>query len=181
MSARTIARRYANALFDVARKAGRTSEIEQDLRSFRDLVADNADLARVLDAPSVPPIKKRGLVDALVTRVGMTAEAGRLLVMLAERDRLALLGDVVDAYIQRGMELRRVMTAEVTTAEPMGESQRAAIAAALTKASGAEVTITEKVDPNIVGGIVARMGSVVFDASVVTQIERMRQKLIERT
>jgi len=179
MNTRTISRRYANALFDVARKAGRTAEIEQDLRSFRDLIDANEELRRVLGAASVPPQKKRALLEAVVGSAGVAPEVGRLLGMLAERDRLSILPEVVDAYVGRGMEARHVMNAEVTTAEPMGESQRAALAAALARASGSHVTMTERVDPAIVGGVVARIGSVVFDASVVSQLERMRQRLTE--
>jgi F-type H+-transporting ATPase subunit delta len=175
-----VGRRYAGALFDVAAKKGDAGAPEHDLRAFRDLVAGHPELARVLDTPAVPPQKKRAIVEALVAKMDLRdPEVGRLLLMLAERDRLALLPDVLDAYVERLMASRRVVTADVTTAMPLAEPQRAALATALTKASGSDVTIRETVDPSIVGGVIARVGSVVFDGSVVTQIARMRQKLLQ--
>jgi F-type H+-transporting ATPase subunit delta len=75
-------------------------------------------------------------------------------------------------------QLRRVVTAELTTAMPLPDSQRATLVAALGRAAGAEVALTERVDPALIGGVVARVGSVVFDGSVLTQIERMRRRLI---
>ena len=180
MTSRTVARRYAGALFDVAGRNGDAGKPEQDLRSFVDLVQGSPELRRVFETPAVPPQKKRAIVDALVAKIGpIDPEVGRLLRMLAERDRLALLPAIADAYVERLMVSRRVMTAEVTTAMPLAGEQRAALAKALAKASGSDVTIDEKVDPSIVGGVIARVGGVVFDGSVVAQIARMRQKLLQ--
>ena len=77
------------------------------------------------------------------------------------------------------MAHRKVMDAQIVTASALPESQRAALAQALSTAVGAEVRLKESVDPSIVGGIVARVGSVVYDGSVVAQIERMRRRLID--
>jgi F-type H+-transporting ATPase subunit delta len=75
------------------------------------------------------------------------------------------------------MELRRVVPAEVVTAMPLDATARDAIASALGRATGAQVTLTERVDPEIVGGLVARVGSLVFDGSLTRQVERLRERL----
>jgi F-type H+-transporting ATPase subunit delta len=177
---KTIARRYAIALFDVLQKTGDQGRAEQDLEALRAVLHGNAELAKVFENPAVPASKKRAIVEALLTAAGeVSPEVRRLLLMLAERDRLALLPDVADAYAERLRKLRHVVTAELTTAMPLPDSQRASLVAALGKAAGSHVALTEKIDPSIIGGVIARVGSVVFDGSVLTQIERMRRRLID--
>jgi F-type H+-transporting ATPase subunit delta len=99
--------------------------------------------------------------------------------MLADRDRLALLPAVTAAFDERVRRERHVLQAEVVTAVPLPDAQRAALSGALRRAAGSELTITEKVDPAIIGGVIARVGSLVFDGSVTRQLERMKQRLLE--
>ena len=175
-----MARRYAIALFDVLQKSGDQGRAEQDLEAFRRLLPDHTELTRVFENPGVPASKKRAIVEALLNSSGeVSSEVRRLLLMLAERDRLSSLPDIADAYAEQLRKLRRIVNAELTTAAPLPESQRASLIAALGKAAGSEVAITEKVDPAIIGGVIARVGSVVFDGSVATQIARMRRRLID--
>jgi F-type H+-transporting ATPase subunit delta len=108
----------------------------------------------------------------------MSVEVRRLLLMLADRDRLSSLDDVADAFTARVMTHQKIMDAQIVTATPMPEAQRASLAQALSTASGADVRIQESVNPDIVGGIIAHVGSVVFDASLTRQLEKMRQRLL---
>jgi len=176
---KTIARRYAIALFDVLHKRGEQGRAAQDLERFRVLMTANAELAKVFENPAIPATKKRAIVESLLAGDDFNADVRRLILMLAERDRLSLLPDISDAYAERLRRERGVVLAEVTTAVPIPESQRPALFAALAKAAKSEVSVTEKIDPSIVGGVIARVGSVVFDGSVTTQIERLRRRLIE--
>ena len=75
---------------------------------------------------------------------------------------------------------RRVLPADVVTAVPLDDARRAAVAKALTQAAGCAVTLNERVDPAIIGGMIARVGSTVYDASVTRQLEKMRQQLLEK-
>ena len=180
MTLKTIARRYAIALFDVLQRAGDQGRAEQDLETFRALLTGSAELKKVFDNPAVPASKKRAIVEALLQATGsVSAEVRRLLLMLADRDRLSLVGDVADAYAERLRTMRGVVNAELTTAMPLPSSQRASLVAALGKAAGAQVALTEKVDSSIIGGVIARVGGTVFDGSVVAQIARMRRRLID--
>jgi len=179
---RTVARRYANALFDVTDKQGTAAETDQNLQAIRQLVGGHGELGRVFESPAIPAPKKRAIVEALLRKTeGLNDEVRRLLLMLAERDRLMMLPEIASAFTDRLMQARQIVAAEVVTAAPLPEAQRAALAEALGKAAASQVTITEKVDPSIVGGLVARVGSVVFDGSVTRQIERMRQRLLTET
>jgi F-type H+-transporting ATPase subunit delta len=182
MSLRTVARRYAGALFDVAHKAGTIDRAERQLAAFGEMLGGHSELRRVLETPAIAPQKKRAIVEALLAKTGeRDGEVQRLLSMLADRDRLALLPEIAVAFADRLRQSRRVLQAEITTAVPLPEAQRASLAAALKRAAGSDLTITEKVDPAIIGGVVARVGSQVFDGSVTGQLERMRQKLLQES
>ena len=179
MSARGAARQYANALFDVASKAGSLDRVRRDLLGFAALVAGNAELKHVLSTPALPVKQKHAIVDALIAASGDFAdETRRVLELMADRDRLWLIEDVVSTFAERSMDADEVITAEVTSAVPLDDAPKAALVAALGKAVGRRVTITERVDPSIIGGVVAKVGSLVFDGSVTRQIERMREKLL---
>jgi F-type H+-transporting ATPase subunit delta len=178
VSDRSSARRYAAALFDVAVKTGSAEAAGQQLTALAGVIRDHAELARALDSPAIPPAVKKNLVVALAKAGGaLSVEVERLVSLLADRDRLPLLPDVAAAYVDRLNQENKIVPAEIVTAVPLTPEHRAAIGAALGRASGAAITLTERVDPAIIGGVVARVGSVVFDGSVSRQLERLRQKL----
>jgi F-type H+-transporting ATPase subunit delta len=179
MTARTASRRYAAALFDVATRSGDVDDAERDLNAFRDLVAGHAELKKVLETPAVPTEKKRAIVQALLARTGDgPANVRRLIAMLADRDRLALVADVAAAFSARVRQSKKIVAAEVVTAVPLGDGPRAALTQALGRAAGGAITLTERVDPSIVGGVIARVGGTVFDGSVTRQIARMKERLL---
>jgi F-type H+-transporting ATPase subunit delta len=180
MTSHTVARRYAHALFEVARRNDTINLVERDLGAFQQLLADNAELQHLFDSSVVSAQKKRAVLDAVLEKSGARGgEVTRLLGMLADRDRLAFLPAIGDAFAERLRQDRRIMQAEVTTAVPLADAQRSSLTTALREAVGADVTITETVDPSIIGGVVARVGSLVFDGSVTRQLERMKQQLLQ--
>jgi F-type H+-transporting ATPase subunit delta len=181
MTSRSLARRYAGALFDVVQKQGNLEAAERDLTAMRNLVAGHDQLRKVLETPAVPMQKKRDVLEAILAAAGPIADpVRRLLLMLAERDRLALLPDLTDAFSERTMSARRVQPADVVTAVPLDDARRAAVTRALARAAGCDITLNERVDPAIIGGMIARVGSTVYDASVTRQLEKMRQQLLEK-
>jgi F-type H+-transporting ATPase subunit delta len=180
MTLRTLARRYASALFAVTSRNGDSERASRSLEAFQQLVASHPDLGRVFESPAVTSQQKRAIVEELLARSGEEVdEVGRLLLMLAERDRFALLPEIVPAFAERLLAARHVVPAEIVTAIPLPVAQRDRLAQALKDAAGSDVTMTETVDPSIVGGLIARVGSVVFDGSITRQVARMRLKLTE--
>jgi F-type H+-transporting ATPase subunit delta len=179
VSAESVARQYAHATFDVARRHGRLDAVDRDLAAIAALVASHPELRHVFATPIIPPKKKRALVEALLTAAGdMTSEVKRLLLMLADRDRLMIVGEIAEAYSQRRMVADRQVSAEIRSATPLDEGQKAMMARALSAATGRTVTVSNQVDAAVVGGAVARVGGVVFDGSVARQIQRIRQRLL---
>ncbi|GEM_PF-379870 len=179
MSARSAARRYAAVLFEVVNTTGDVSRAERDLKAFADLVDGHAQLRGVLASPAVSAAQKNAVLTQVFDAAGdFTVEVRRLVLMLADRNRLSSLTDVAHAFTARVMEHQKIMDAQIVTATPMADSQRTSLAKALSAASDADVRIQESVNPDIVGGIIARVGSVVFDASLTRQLEKMRQRLL---
>jgi F-type H+-transporting ATPase subunit delta len=178
LSDRSIARRYAAALFDVASKSGRTERAGDDLQALVQTIAGHEELKRVLASPAVPAqVKKQIVIELLRVSGGFSEEVTRLVAMLAERDRLGVLAGLHQSYSDRLLEEKKIVPAEVVTAAPLSDTSRAALTRALGSATGREVRLNERVDPSIVGGVIARVGSLVFDGSVTRQLERLRQKL----
>jgi len=178
MTNRTAATRYARALLDVAVKENADLDrVERELASIVDLFAGHRLLAQALLNPVVPVPRKRAAMDALTARGGLLPMVAKLLGLLAERDRLVLLPDLLAAYRDRLLDYRNVVRAEVTTTVPLGNDHVKAIETNLTRASGRTVSLSTKVDPSIIGGVVTRIGGTIYDGSVTRQLQRMKEKL----
>ena len=178
MTNRTAAHRYARALLDVAVKEHvELPLIEQQLGDFAGLVTEHPALEKVLLNPAVPAPRKRAAVAELTERAGMSPILAKLLVLLGERDRLVLIPELLAAYRERLLDHQKVVRAEVTTSAPIGADRAQAIERGLAQVTGRTVTLAMRVDPSIIGGVVARIGSTVFDGSVTRQLEKMRERL----
>jgi F-type H+-transporting ATPase subunit delta len=178
VTTRTAAIRYARALLDVAvKEKADLEQIETDLAGFVDLFTRYPALAKVLLNPAVPVPRKRAAVADLLARAKLSPILSKLILLLAERDRLVLLPDMLAAYRDRLMDYRHVVRAEVTTAAPIDAARVQQIQNSLAQATGCTVTVSTKTDPTIIGGLVARVGSTVYDGSVVRQLERMKERL----
>ncbi len=179
MNGRALARQYATALFDIARKIDAVDQIGRDVASFDRLLVANDELRGALTSQTVPPQRKAAAIAALAAASdGVSAELQRLLQFMAERNRLALFSDVAAAYAERAMDVDQAASATITTAAPLDDKAREALASALGKAVRRRITLTERVDPSIVGGVIAKVGSTVFDGSIARQIERLKSRLL---
>ena len=179
MPSRAAATRYARALFDVALKESDVAQVERDLAAFARLMSSNPDLQGALTNPAVPVAGKRAVTETLATRLAVASPVRKLLDLLAQRDRLAVVPDLLAVYRERLMEHQQIVRAEVTTASPLSPDRTAQIQQRLAQATGRHVEVTTSVDPAIIGGIVARIGSTVYDGSVATQLSKIRERLVQ--
>src|SRR5262249_33182068 len=177
---KTAGGRYARALFDVAiQERVDLDRVDQDLAGFVALFDREPSLKKVLLNPAVPVQRKRAAMVELASRASTSVIVGKLLALLAERDRLVLLPDLLASFRERVLQHRKVVRAEVTTAVPLGNGQARAIEQRLAQVTGRTVTVQTRVDPAIIGGLVAKLGSIVYDASITRQLQKMKDRLTE--
>jgi F-type H+-transporting ATPase subunit delta len=180
MTRKTAATRYARALFDVALKEhADLDRIDRELSDFASVIDSYPTLGKVLLNPAVPVQRKHAAVAELMKRANYGGVVAKLLALLAQRDRLVVLPDLVSAYHDRLLAHRNVIRAEVVTAAELAPDRARQIQESLAGVTGRSVTLAARTDPSIIGGVVARVGSVVYDASVTRQLQKMRDRLVE--
>lgn len=181
MSDRRTALRLARALVDVVVQEeanGRTIELE--LREFQNLVAGHEELNAVLTNPAVSVDHKHALIKALLSqKSGASPITLSVLLLLAERDLQSLLPNLVEMYHERLMEQMKVVSAEVTTAIPLVEDREQEIVKSLERMTGRQIVMETRVDPSLIGGVITKIGSVVYDGSVSQQLAKLKQQLVE--
>ena len=179
MTSRGAALRYARALFDVALKEADIQQIGRDLTGFTTMVGGHEVLSRVLVNPAIPAARKRAVIEQLLAHSGAISPVlAKLLLLLADRDRLVLVPEIAAAYEQRLMDHARVVRAELTTAVPLPAERLGALQQGLASLTGRQVQLETKVNPAIIGGAVARIGSTVYDGSVTTQLQKVKERLV---
>jgi F-type H+-transporting ATPase subunit delta len=179
MSLRTSATRYARALFDVAVRESDPARVEQDLTTIVDAMTGNAELRRALTSPAVPRSSRVALVSSIAAQAGAVPPVAKLLPLLADRGRLELLPTLLEVYRDRLLEHRNVVRASVTTAASVAAEQLQALEARLSSLTGKQVELSATVDASLIGGMVAKVGSTVYDGSIRTQLQKMKQRLVE--
>ena len=143
----------------------------------RRVLAGHPELGAALLHPGVGAEQKQRLLAALAERAGATELLRRLLDLLAARDRIALLPDVVEAYAGLANAARGVVSAEVVSAVPLPEEQKRALGAALLGGRCTSVELRERVEPDLVGGLLVRSGGRTYDGSVRTRLAALRRRL----
>jgi F-type H+-transporting ATPase subunit delta len=171
-----LIRGYAEALFAVAEAEGETGPVEDQLYAFARLVERDVKVRDALADPALPAENKRGLIrDVLGERANPVAVT--LLGLVVDLGRGRDIGAIVDAVTTVAAEHRQHQVAEVRSAVPLDAARREKLAAALSKATGRSVEVKVVVDPNVIGGLVARLGDEVFDGTVRSRLRAARQRL----
>jgi F-type H+-transporting ATPase subunit delta len=173
----SIARRYAKALFMLAVEQGRVEAWSESLQALARTVAAAPDLQDVLQNPAYDREQRRAVVTKLAEALKLDAEPASLLFLLGDRNRLASVEAIVLAFRELAdQELGRVR-AKVTSAIALDDASVQAIADKLSAATKKQVLVERAVDPAILGGVVAQVGSLVYDGSIRSQLEDLRQTL----
>ena len=181
MSLRTSANRYAKALFDVALSENtELGKIGKDLSEVTELLAENTEFAEAIQRAGVPDSARRAVIEQVADRLGVTMQVKKLLLMLTQGRRMALVPDLAVAYRERLLAHQNIVRAEVRSATPLSPEKTRALEESLSKVTGKKVELSVSVDPELLGGVVATIGSTVYDGSVKTQLQRLRQELVEQ-
>ncbi|MCA1591064.1 MAG: ATP synthase F1 subunit delta [Acidobacteria bacterium] len=177
MSLQTIARRYAVALADVVTAQGIALEVKEELSVWEEMMRTNPELLEVFRNPTVPYEQKQRLVNTLIERTGVRPVTANFLQVLLQNHRLADLSEINKSYAQELDRRSGVVTAHVTTARTVPDQSQEALRAKLGELTGSSVRLQFAVDDDLIGGIVTRIGSTVYDGSVRTQLQQFRQRM----
>ncbi len=178
MSSQAVARRYAVALADVVLARGEAQEVREELAAWDALVRSNAELLEVFRHPAITFEQKRDVLEELIRRTRPRPTTANFLKVLLQNHRLAELSEV---SAQFGQELDRrsnVVTAQVTTARPLPPDAQEALRAKLGKLTGSTVRLKFEVDEGLIGGVVTRIGSTLYDGSVRGRLQQIKQRMV---
>lgn len=176
MSQRTVARRYANALYEEADEAGVLEAVDDDVLMLRRSLTSNDELSRFFESPVISPEKKDDIVQSLLEdRIEpLTLQFLRLLV---QKDRETLTKAILDQYQSLRDEQRGVVVARVQVAQPLADADRETLVEALEAKTGKSIRLQVEEEPELIGGLVIRIGDRVFDGSVRNQLTNLRDRL----
>jgi F-type H+-transporting ATPase subunit delta len=174
-SGSSSSRRYAEAAFEIASESGAFGAWSGDLRTIADLV-ERQDVVGVLRSGRVPLAEKRRLLEAGL-RDSVSRLAMNLVLLLLERGRIELARGVQAAFQEKVDERLNVAHATVTTAVPLADDERLAVASKLSSLTGKQVDVTPIVDESIIGGVVARIGDQLIDGSTRTRLQALKRRL----
>ena len=178
MSLQTVARRYAVALADVVTSRGEAGEVREELAAWEEMMRSNAQLLEVFRHPTIPYEQKRRVLDALIARVGVRPATANFLQVLLQNHRLADLQEINRQFTQELDRRAGVVEAQVTTARPVPDAAREALRARLGQLTGSSVRLQFAVDEDLIGGVVTRIGSTLYDGSVRGQLRQLKQRMV---
>lgn len=169
-------RRYAQAVFEMADQQGTLDQWERDLRAL-DEAFGNPQVAAFFASPQITASQKRATADQIL---GPEAQqlARNLVGLLIERGRIGSLPQLYVGFHERMLERQGIAVGVVTTAVPLGLEEMALVRQRLAMMLGKEIEVRAVVDPNIIGGIVARVGDELIDGSVIGQLRKLRERLV---
>ncbi|HEY3804222.1 MAG TPA: ATP synthase F1 subunit delta [Kofleriaceae bacterium] len=173
----SLARRYAKALFEIGSANRNLDKIGADVKSIAEAMKVSKELTSVLSSPAIRRSERRKVIDTLIQWIGVQPMTKNFVDLLLDHERFAALPQIArELHAMIEAKAGRVQ-AEVTSAKPLDPGQLTQITAALEKISGKKVTIVGREDPALLGGVVAKVGDVVYDYSLRNQLAALRDQL----
>ena len=174
-----FASRYARAFADVVASARLdTAAIDRQINDFLATWDGSRELREVFENPAIPAPQKVALLDKMNDKLGLRRELRNLIAILINNDRISHIQEVVEAYRTEMQERLGIRQAEIVTARELDEQERRSLIEGAARLAGTEVQATFKLDKNILGGTVVRIGSTVYDGSVRGRLDRLREALV---
>ena len=177
MSVQTVARRYAAALAEVISERGEAAEVQAELAVWEQMLRSTPNLVEVLRNPTIAIDQKRAVLNRLIERAQPRQTTVNFLKVLLQNQRLTDLGEINRKLADVLDERAGMVAATVTTARAVPESSRQKLQATLTGLTGKKVRLNFVTDEDLLGGIVTRVGSTVYDGSVRNQLQMIKEKM----
>lgn len=179
MVAGSLARRYARALMGIGVENNNFDALGRQLGDLAAAMQISSELTETLSNPSFPRADRKRVLDAVLDRLGASKTIKHFTFLLLDRERLAAIPDIARELTRMIDERVGRISAEVTSAAPLSPSQLSQLKTVLEKLSGKQVQIESSEDPALLGGVVAKVGDMVYDGSLRTQLMQMRHSLAE--
>ena len=173
----TLAKRYAQALVEIGEEQNALDGYGRDLTALTELVADSKDFREVLINPVFPKEDKKKIANSILEKLGTDRMVINFINLLIDRKRIDQLEGIEKAYHQRVDEIRGITRGEVASASPLDDAELDRIKQALSDISGKDVRLSARVDPSLIGGLVAKVGDKVFDGSIRSQLNELKESL----
>ena len=174
----SVARRYARALFDIGLDQTRYELFGDELSALAGTYEASPELRQTLENPVFKLDQRRGILEKVLPRVAPSKEVRSFALLLLERGRISALPAIARSYKELVDEKLGRLQATVTSAQPLDPATAASVQRALERRTGKKVVLTTSVDPDLIGGIVARVGDLVFDGSLKTRLEGLRTRIL---
>ena len=174
-----VSGRYATALFELARDQKSVDSIKADLDRFEAMLADSADLRRLVRSPVFAAEAQSRALSAVLDQAGISGIPANFLKVLTANRRLFAVGEVIRAFRALVARFKGEATADVTVAETLNDKNLDALKTALKTVTGKDVALNVKVDPSIIGGLVVKLGSRMVDSSLRTKLNSIKHAMKE--
>lgn len=178
MSTETIARRYSTALADVVLGSNETETVKSELATWGELFQQSSDLQTVFGNPSISYVNKEKVLEGLIAKVKPSKTTANFLKVLLQNGRLADLGEINERFTAVLEERGGRITAEITSARELPSGERAEFESNLERLTGKQVSVNYAINTDIIGGVITRIGSTVYDGSVKTKLENLKEQLV---
>ena len=177
MSSQTVARRYASALADVVLQRGEAREVQQELLAWADMLQSHPNLREVFANPTIALDQKRGVLRRLIEIAKPRPTTVNFLKVLLQNQRLPELDQINRRFATVLDDRAGMIAAQVTTARPVEAATQQTLQATLRNLTGKSVRIEFDTDPDMIGGLVTRIGSTIYDGSVRNQLQQIKEKM----
>ena len=175
-----LAKRYAQAVIDLAREENIIAEVSGDLEDVVGLFEESPDLAFIFADPTISIQKKKDILSVILDKAGVLDLTKRFVYVLLEKNRIVGIEEIAAAYRNIADTIHNRVRTRVVVAFPLGKGDEKKVREALSKLTGKEVILEIEVDENILGGVVAYVGSQVYDWSLANQLEQVKDSLSSR-
>jgi F-type H+-transporting ATPase subunit delta len=173
----SLARRYARALVQIGVAAGNLDQLGADLRAFAAAMKISAELVSSLTNPAIRRSDRRKVIDAVLAHLGAAPATRNLVSVLLDGERIATL-PMISREVDSMIEARAGrVSAEVASAAELTPAQLAQLTTVLERLSGKKIDVVKRLDPSLIGGVVAKVGDVVYDGSLRSQLHLLRDEL----
>ena len=173
-SAKGLAGRYAGALYALAEESGKIDAVVKDINGVAELVSANQDMRMLVESPAITWAEQTKAVTAVLEKGGADALTVKFVGTVASNGRLHALSRIISAFLAEHARRRGEVSAEVISAVEMDDARRARVEQAVSKLAGSEkLSLSMRVDPSLIGGLVVRIGSRMIDTSIRTKLNRL--------